>query len=779
MRYKGTITAAAIVLLAATPTAASTPTEPANNQNEDVVITTVAGTGEAGQTGDGEAGISAKLAGPDAVTAAPDGTVYVADGSRTVRAIQPDGTITAVAGTGESGFSGDGGPATEAAFGGGDEFWSAGGMDVGPDGTLYVADMFNHRVRAVAPDGTIRTVAGSGPTVDDVDYIVDASTHGEFSGDGGPAAEARLSNPNDVAVGPDGTVYIADTWNYRIRAVDEDGVISTVAGAPPGDDGADLFPKPDNDEDGALATETFVDPNAVTVDSDGTIYFLERDDQRVRAIDPETDEVSTVFDDRLLPALDTAVDLAMSDDGTFLVSSYESAAYAVDPADGTVETFGGGDSLGDGGPPDQASLAHPLGIDVGPDGEVYIADTQQNRVRKVAPEQPSDDVDVPGHGDVVTFAGSGTPVGDSEDDDTGNWLFGDPYSLDIDLTSPHGVESGSDGTVYIADTGNNRIRSVNLDDGRVQVVAGTGEVGTGEAGDSAADASIVPVALAISDEVLYFIDDDQSRIRVVDLADGTIDTPPGIVDDPRDIDVADDGTLYVATGDEICAIEQDTTECATIIGEDADTKLIRPEGVAVADDGTVYVADTGNARVRAVDPDDGSVSLFAGNGELTITGDDGPAVSAGIGLPSQIDVGPDGMVYVVATGSHVVRAVDPESGVISSVAGALPEETAEGGTNPVPSEQALCDRPELAGDFGGDGGPAAEATLNRPQDVAATPDGQVYVADTCNNRIRAVGGDVEAPERGVNVRPWLILGIPLAVVIVVGVFFIRRRWRAS
>jgi RHS repeat-associated protein len=141
----------------------------------------------------------------------PDGSLYIADyGNGRVRRVGPDGVITTVAGDGTQGFSGDGGPATAA------RLWNPVGVAVGPHGSLYIADIGNDRIRRVGPDGIISTVAGSG-------------YHG-FAGDGGPATAAWLYSPSGVAVGPNGSLYIADWGNYRVRRVEPDGVITTVAG---------------------------------------------------------------------------------------------------------------------------------------------------------------------------------------------------------------------------------------------------------------------------------------------------------------------------------------------------------------------------------------------------------------------------------------------------------------------------------------------------------------------------------------------------------------------
>ena len=177
------------------------------------IITTVAGNGEHGYSGDGGPATEAMLASPIAVTASNDGDLYVADhrNSRIRKVDAATGTITTVAGTGEQGFLSDGGPAVQAAIS------LPRDVALDTDGTLYIADGANNRIRKVTPDGAITTVAGTG--------------RAEFSGDGGPAHAASLSMPYSITLDREGNLYVVDTGNYRVRRIDATtGIITTVAG---------------------------------------------------------------------------------------------------------------------------------------------------------------------------------------------------------------------------------------------------------------------------------------------------------------------------------------------------------------------------------------------------------------------------------------------------------------------------------------------------------------------------------------------------------------------
>ncbi len=178
----------------------------------------------AGSTADGVPASQARLFFPAGLALAADGTLYFADADfGRIRKVTPDGRVFTVAGSGllgRTGFSPDGTPALSAVL----ALDRRGQIAVGPDGTVYFAELANNRVRKVGPDGILRTVAGSTP-------VPDPTGFGGFSGDGGPALQAALSLPQGVTLGPDGSIYIADSCNQRVRKVTPDGIISTVAGS--------------------------------------------------------------------------------------------------------------------------------------------------------------------------------------------------------------------------------------------------------------------------------------------------------------------------------------------------------------------------------------------------------------------------------------------------------------------------------------------------------------------------------------------------------------------
>ena len=297
----------------------------------DGIITTVAGEGNSLE--DGIPAIEANILNDPNVAVGPDNSVYLRDGNR-IRRINADGTIVTVAGMIEGGFSGDGGPATEA------KLWPH-GIAIGTDSSIYIADIGNRRVRHVGPDGIISTIVGDGETCMDV--------ADQPCGDGGPAIEAQLNTPYDVAIGPGGILYIADIGGHRVRAVTPDGIIRTIAGR-------GFRGLPENSGEGIPATEVFLsEPRGLAVGSDGSVYVTGSHNRA--------------------GALPKWVLGRIRPDGIFQIV-----------VGGRGDGLTGGGFGGDGGPAGAGILNRPKGIDVAPDHSIYIADEGNYRIRRVAPQ---------------------------------------------------------------------------------------------------------------------------------------------------------------------------------------------------------------------------------------------------------------------------------------------------------------------------------------------------------------------------------------------------------
>jgi sugar lactone lactonase YvrE len=276
------------------------------------IIQTAAGNGTSGFSGDNDAAAKASLSDPFGVAVDTAGNIYIADTSNhRIRKVDTSGMITTVAGNGTEGFSGDGGPAASASLN------TPIGVAVDRVGNLYIADAFNNRIRKVNARGVIATVAGNGDA--------------RFSGDHAAAVSASLSAPFGVAVDAVGNLYIADTSNHRIRKVDISGMITTVAG-----NGTEGFAG-----DGGPAAQARLNfPTGVTVDRAGNLFITDQSNNRVRK-----------------------------------VSSVEVIT--------TVAGNGIGGFSGDGSAAIRASLKSPGGVAVDEAGNLYIADSSNNRIRKL------------------------------------------------------------------------------------------------------------------------------------------------------------------------------------------------------------------------------------------------------------------------------------------------------------------------------------------------------------------------------------------------------------
>jgi RHS repeat-associated protein len=346
------------------------------------VMRTFAGTGvgsTGGSIGTGGPASAARVT-PEAVAVGPDGTIYIVDIEHCVRNVGLDGIIRVFAGICFSaGFSGDGGPATSATL------HSPVDIAFGPDGSLFIAESGNNRIRRVDPNGIIHTVAGTGAA--------------GFSGDGGPAIQAALSFPTGVDVTSDGTIYIADENNSRIRRVGPDGTIRTVAGVGPGF----CFSQATIGFGGPATAAHFCVPRRVRAARDGSIYVADYNGAQVDRVG--TDGIIEPFaGNATSPAnsgnggpaaaagIEAPSDIAVGPDGSLYVAGANTIR-RVDP-DGTISTVVGQANsngfAGNGGPAAAATIAvQQGGIRVAPDGTLYIAEAANNVVRRVQPALPT------------------------------------------------------------------------------------------------------------------------------------------------------------------------------------------------------------------------------------------------------------------------------------------------------------------------------------------------------------------------------------------------------
>jgi sugar lactone lactonase YvrE len=302
---------------------------------------------------------------PTGVAVDAFGNVFIVEGQR-IKKLGPHGKLQTLAGSGAVGFSGDGGPAVSAKLDlieGSTTSGAATGVSADAAGSVYFTDGYNQRIRKVALDGSISTVAGSGSGI------------GGYSGDHGPAIQAQLNSPHGIAVDAWGNLYIADTANNRIRLVNlNEGMITTVVGTGAAGSGGDGGP--------AVQAELNA-PQGVALDLDGNLYIADTGNNRIRKVDPTSGWITT------------------------------------------IAGSGGAGYSGDHGQANMARLSGPLAVAVSSNGLIYIADTQNNAVRMI---DVADDISTVAAGPLIL-----------------------PLSVAVDPAS---------GSIYIADAGNNRVREV-------------------------------------------------------------------------------------------------------------------------------------------------------------------------------------------------------------------------------------------------------------------------------------------------------------------------------
>lgn len=604
------------------------------------------------------------------------GNLYIVDtGNHRIRRVDANGIITTVVGNSNAyadwgGYSGDGVPAVEA------QINSPRDVAVDGKGNLYIPDTYNNRIRKVDTDGIITTVAGNG-------------TQG-FSGDGGPAISAQLNLPHSVAVDGAGNLYISDHGNDRIRMIDRDGNITTVAGT-----GSAGF-----SGEGELATDVQINhPADIILDGSGNLYIADFGNHRVRKVDSDNKITTVAGSDYVGYAGDegaaTSAQLnypqgvALDGAGNLYIADYSNKRLRKVDSGGTITTVAGNGSKGysdDGGAAMAAQLYYPAGVAVDRLGNLYIASLDNQRIHKVDSS-----------GIITTVAGNGS-IGYSDDGGLATAArLNYPLYLGLDGT----------GNLYFADSDNNRIRKVDSN-GVITTVAGTGSRGFSGDGGAATSAQLdIPAGVALDGSGnLYIADHDNHRIRKV--------APNGII------------TTVAGTGSGGYSGDGGMATVA---------ELFYPKGLAADKAGNLYIADSYNNRVRKVDTN-GIITTVAGNGGVGagsggFSGDGGIATNAQLDYPNDVTVDVWGNLYIVDYVNHRIRKVDA-NGIITTVAGYGAVGYGSGG-------------------YAGDGGAATSAHLNYPRGVAVDRAGNLYIADSGNHRIRKVNLGISLPPSpGIN-----------------------------
>jgi hypothetical protein len=675
-------------------------------------ISTVAGTGTAGYSGDGAAATSAKLDGPAGVALDTLGNIYIADrvNSRIREVTISTGYIGTVAGSSTSCGSptsvcGDGSAATSAQLNG------PNAVALDSSGNIYIADSGDNRIRKVTvSSGDISTVAGNGTAA--------------YLGDGGAATSAEINDPSGVALDSSGNIYIGDYGNYRIREVNAGtGKISTLAGNGTGGSTGNNGP----------ATSAEVNTNEIGLDSLGNVYIADSVDNVIRKVQLNTTFPTTALgsssavQDFFLEttAAETIASItaqqsqgskqeysigtitgctvngASNPSGTFCTLpitftpaypgprnvpltavtgtgnvTFGLAGTGTGPlatmTPGIISTVAGNGtagSTGNGGAATSAELNDPSKLAVDSAGNIYISNYNNEDIQKVTASS----------GNIGIVAGNGT-AGYSGDGSA---------AISAELQNPSGLGIDGAGNIYIADKHNCRIRKVTVATGDIATVAGNGTCAySGDAG-LATSAEINKPSSDIAFDSYgnwYFGDSSNYRVREVNISTGIITT------------VAGNGTSgYSGDGSAATSAE-----------------ISNPSGIALDSAGNIYISDYADEVIRKVTVSTGIISTVAGNGTLGYSGDGGPAINAELDDPGSVTVDAAGNIYIADNNNNRIRVVNAASGTITTLAG--------NGT---------------AG-YTGDGGPATSAEFSGSGDIALDSAGNAYIADASNNVIRKV-----------------------------------------
>jgi len=609
------------------------------------------------------------------------GNVFVTDSrNHRIRKISTSGLVTTLAGSKMGYLDGIG---TEASFN-----WPA-GIAVDASGNLYVADCGNHRIRKITASGVVTTFAGSG----------------NKAYKDGNGIEASFNWPAGIALDSSGTIYVADAGNHRIRKITPGGIVTTLAGS-----GNETY------ADGSKNEASFRHPTGIAVNAFGNIYVADQFNQRIRKITTEG-FVSTFAGSGAIAYENSVgssasfrypIGLAVDISGNVYVADFGNNRIRKITAAGVVTTFAG---FGNGSYADGVGIfayfSEPHGVSIDALGNLYVADSDNNRIRKITAA-----------GVVTTLAGCENPT------------YTDGFGTKASFKNPYGIAIDASGNIYVADNGNNRIRKITAD-GIVTTLAGSGDSDYADgSGTSASFHWPEGVAVDAFGNV-FVVDTYNKRIRKI-TASGVVSTHAGSgnegfvdgigseasFDYPCGIALDSSGNIYVAdagnhrirkiTASGLVTTFAGSGKRAFANGYGTKASFNWPTDVTVDAFGNVYVSDAGNNRIRKISTK-GKVTTIAGSGKEGYK--DGNKRNASFNSPTHITLDTFGNLYVTEESNHRIRKIST-SGMVTTVAGS--------------GKEAYKD------------GIGTDATFALPEGIAVDAIGNIYVADSWNNRIRKI-----------------------------------------
>lgn len=611
------------------------------------------------------------------------GNAYISDNEKhQIIKLDQNGISTVFAGIGTAGFSGDGDLATKA------QLNYPTKVIVDKAGNVYVSEGKNHTVRKIDVSGIITTIAGTGVA--------------GFSGDGGSAKKAKLNAPWSLVLDNTGNLYIADAENYRLRKVDPNGNISTVLGTGSkgytGDGGS-----------ANVAQTGWIEDLAI--DSQNALYLADLDHNYIRKINNLSmvnafagrgttgyagDGGAATLATLNLPA-SLAVDFAdnlyigengnatirkistnlrqgltirLAGSGSGKITAPSGGGIGIDCGNHCIDYYLIGETINLTATPNSGSIFMGWGGDCSGLRNPFTITLDTSKTCTATFDIPAQTV---AQGQTYTIAGNGT-----------SGFSGDGgAAIQAQLRFPAGLAMDAQNRLYVADSLNNRIRR--LENGILTTVAGSGIYGFAGDGGSAINAQFRnPTALSISNDGSIFVSDSNNhRIRKI-ATNGVISTIAGTGEFGFS---GDNGSANVA-------------------------QLNVPQGISVDRAGNLYIADTNNHRIRRVDTS-GRITTFAGIGTAGFSGDGDFAALSQLNQPTSVRINSVGEIFIADSGNHRLRKIDA-SGIIRTVAGS-------GNSG-----------------FAGDNALAINALLNYPRGISFDRDGNIYFADSNNHRIRKI-----------------------------------------
>ena len=665
------------------------------------LLTTVAGTGIPGYSGDGGPATAASLNYPYGIAVDPTGDLYIADANNDrVRYVSAaTGLISTLAGTGKGSYNGDNIPASTA------EVAGPHGVAVGSTGLVYIADSNNSRIRLVNTGAAAITVfpLSSSPIVvapGQIATVAGTGTAG-FSGDNGPAIAAELNLPWGVLVDGSGNIYIADYYNQRVRYVNaQTGKITTIAGV--GISG-------DTGDGGSARLARIAFPSNLALDQAGNLYIGQEQVSTVRMVAAGTGIISTVAGDGVdgtsgdggparLAEVNSPTGVALDSSQNLYIGEFnDGRVRRVDAVTQIITTFAGSTDYGDGGPATQATLNRPVGCSYDLQGRLTVTDQENQEIRRVET-----------NGAISRVAGTGV-----------SGYNGDGIQArDAQINIPADVQFDSAGNMYICDRGNARIRMVDVNTGLISTVAGNGQVGSSGDGGPAIEATFNQ-ARAIwlgPNGALWIAELDSFRIRFVNLSSTPVTLYPA---GPTPI-LVPPGYIVTAAGNGTSGSDGDG-------GPAIDAQVNSPRGVTLDAQGNIYATEGGrdpqnlpgpgvkpDSKVRKIDASTGIISTVAGTQKVGYNGDGIPATQANLNGPRNVVLDAAGNMYISDNINNRIRRVDAVTGLISTLVGG----------NHV--------------GFAGDGGGLGQAQVCGPRYVNLDPNGNLIFSDDGNSRYRLI-----------------------------------------